>query len=622
MGFETPQPPLSDYLEWTTSGHLQLPDFQREYKWEDERIRSLLVTVLRGHPMGAVMLLETGSDQVRFKPKPITGTAVPAGKEPQLLLLDGQQRLTSLTQAMTGMGIVQTKDAKGKFIKRRYYVDMRVALEGDDALDEAVKSIPHDGKVKANFDRDVVFDVSSPELEQKEECFPLRLLYSGWDGAAWINGLQDKVLAEQFTNRILKPSANYQIPAIQLKKDTSKSAVATVFEKVNTGGVPLNAFELLTAMFAGDANYFAQHGEDFRLNDDWQAIHALFKKESVLETVRNTDFLQGVALLATRRRNRESTAERKPAVSARREDILRITLNDYLEWRDKLVAAFEWAAVFLADQYIFDRRFVPYPTQLVPLAVIRVVLGGEADYHGANQRIRRWYWCGVLGELYGSTTETRFARDVEQVPEWAKGNGSEPLTVTEATFQEKRLYTLKTRLAAAYKGIYALLIADGAKDWIKNVAFNKVQYVSLITDIHHVFPEKWSKANGIDALLYNSVINKTPLAADTNRSIGGDAPTKYLSRVKSKSGLEDDEIDAIVRTHGIDAAALRSDNFEAHFAHRKGFLLDLVEAAMGKKVQREESPADVDELAAEYDEEVDDETDPDTEASTEYIHPG
>ena len=50
MGFETPQPPPSQYLDWTISGELQLPDFQREYKWEDERIRSLLVTVLRGHP--------------------------------------------------------------------------------------------------------------------------------------------------------------------------------------------------------------------------------------------------------------------------------------------------------------------------------------------------------------------------------------------------------------------------------------------------------------------------------------------------------------------------------------------------------------------------------------------
>ena len=589
MGFETPQP-LSEYLEWTTSGALQLPDFQREYKWEDERIRSLLVTVLRGHPMGAVMLLETGNDQVRFKPKAIAGASVDSGTEPRLLLLDGQQRLTSLTQALTGDGVVQTKDAKGKLISRSYYVDMRAAVEGDEYIDDAVKSIPGDGVVRANFDRDIVLDLSAPGLEQKQEWFPVRLVFSGFDINDWLYGVADQDLAREFTNKILRPSATYQIPAIQLKKDTSKAAVATVFEKVNTGGVPLNVFELLTATFAGDAAYYAAHGEDFRLNDDWAAISLEFKKQAVLSTVRNTDFLQGVTLLATYKRNRESTAERKPAISARREDILRISLADYLEWRDKLVDAFNWLAVFLADQHIFDSRFVPYPTQLVPLSVIRVILGAEADHHSVKQKIRQWYWCGVLGELYGSTTETRFARDVEQVPDWAKGAGAEPITVSEATFQEKRLYTLRTRRAAAYKGVYTLLIAEGAKDWIKDVTFSKVQYSSLKTDIHHVFPEKWSKSNSIDPLLYNSVVNKTPLAYETNRSIGGEAPSKYLKRVESKSGLDVDAVNAVIATHGISTEALRSDDFDVHFAHRKGFLLDLIDAAMGKEAATRASP--------------------------------
>src|SRR3954452_9879356 len=130
MGFQTPLYELSEYLEWTNSGHIQLPDFQRGYKWEDERIRSLLVTVVQGHPLGVVMLLKTGSDHVRFKPKPIEGSEVLAGTEPQQLLLDGQQRLTSLTQALTGNGVVSTMDGRGKKLKRKYYIDIDLALEG------------------------------------------------------------------------------------------------------------------------------------------------------------------------------------------------------------------------------------------------------------------------------------------------------------------------------------------------------------------------------------------------------------------------------------------------------------------------------------------------------------
>ncbi len=124
MGFQTPLYELSDYLKWTTSGKIQLPDFQRGYKWEDERIRQLLVTILRGHPLGVVMLLKTGNDQIRFKPRPIEGASVPDGTPAESLLLDGQQRLTSLTQALTGDGVVDTMDSRGKRMSRRYYVDI------------------------------------------------------------------------------------------------------------------------------------------------------------------------------------------------------------------------------------------------------------------------------------------------------------------------------------------------------------------------------------------------------------------------------------------------------------------------------------------------------------------
>ena len=108
MGFQTPLYKLSEYMQWTTTGKIQLPDFQREFKWDDDRIRSLLVTVLRGHPLGVVMLLKTGNDQIRFKPRPVEGVSLPVGVGPVSLLLDGQQRLTSLTQALTGVGIVAT----------------------------------------------------------------------------------------------------------------------------------------------------------------------------------------------------------------------------------------------------------------------------------------------------------------------------------------------------------------------------------------------------------------------------------------------------------------------------------------------------------------------------------
>lgn len=577
---------LGEYLAWTRSGDIQLPDFQREYKWEDERIRQLLVTVLRGHPMGAVMLLKTGNVQVRFKPRSIESVELSPGTEAKFLLLDGQQRLTSLTQALSGDGAVNTKDARGKLLARRYLVHMETALADNHRVDEALISIPADGVIRSNFGKDVVLDLSDKEKQHAQGYFPLHLLYGDFMG--WILDLADRELGIAFHQGFIKPATTYDIPAIVLDEETSKAAVATVFEKVNIGGLPLNVFELLTAVFAGDADHFAETGEDFRLNDDWKETQLKWSAYPVLAAVENTDFLQAVTMLATHKRHLADTSDRPPAISAKREDVLKLTLNDYLEWRDPLREAFIWSATFLADRHIFARRDVPYPKQLVPLAAIKVVLGKGADLIGVRDRLVRWFWSGVLGELYGSAIETRFARDIEAVPEWAiNEHRSPPCTVQDANFTESRLHSLRTRSAAAYKGIAALILDCGARDWMEDKALDMVQYVDLQVDIHHVFPKQWCYDNDIDDEYRESIVNKTTISARTNRTIGGAAPSSYLQTIEHRAQIDSNRLDQLLESHLVPAAALRSDNFDRYFAQRREALCRLVERAIGKAVQRD-----------------------------------
>ena len=102
----------------------------------------------------------------------------------------------------------------------------------------------------------------------------------------------------------------------------------------------------------------------------------------------------------------------------------------YLTYRDKVEQGFQSAAKFLRQQYIYQVIDLPYQTQLVPLAAIFAEIGDKANYAGHVDKIARWYWCGVFGELYGSAVESRFARDIVEVPAWLEG-GPEPQTVTE-----------------------------------------------------------------------------------------------------------------------------------------------------------------------------------------------
>lgn len=593
MPFESPDWRLDDLLDDAASGKIQLPDFQRTFKWDDDRIASLLATISRGYPIGVLMTVETGGEGSRFKWRPIEGVDAAGTREPEQLLLDGQQRLTSLFQVMRSRKPVDTQDARGKELRRWYYIDIAKALGAESDREEAIISVPDDLVIREDFGRKIKADYTTVEAEISSGMFPLRLVFDADAVEEWmIKYLDcgDRVGQTQrwqaFRGKVLSNITKYMVPVIKLGRDTPKEAVCVVFEKVNTGGIQLDVFELLTATFAGDRAYFEKNGRDFELNADWLEIKARFNKHSVLTGIASTDVMQSISLLVTRQRRdaairADPDISRAPAISCKRGDILRLTLADYLAWRDAVVAAFEWAAQFLSREYIFRARDVPYTSQLVPLAAIRVIVGNKATEHPVDAKLRRWYWSGVLGELYSGTTETRFGRDVDQIPAWISG-GDEPKTVQEASFHENRLLTLRTRNSAAYKGLYALLMKGGCVDFRHNQPLSIAAFHQLDVDIHHVFPVKWCDANGIDKGRRESIVNKTAIAYDTNRMIGGASPPEYLRSIEKKTGIAPEELDAILGTHGISAQHLRGGDFANYFSDRRRRLLKIVEEAMGK----------------------------------------
>jgi hypothetical protein len=601
MPFESPDWPLGELLKDIRAGKVQLPDFQRDWKWDDDRIRSLLATITRGYPIGVVMTLETGGDGTRFKPKPISGVpASPGLREPDQLLLDGQQRLTSLYQALMSGQVVDTTDARRKRLRRWYYIDIEKSLGDESDREDALLAVPEDRVLREDFGRAVVADYSTREGECEAGVFPLQLAFDSDGTLDWAWAYTDgndshRSTWKAFKSRILDNVTSYLIPVIKLTKATPKEAVCMVFEKVNTGGVPLNVFELLTATYAGDPDYFREHNADFRLNDYWRDIQTQLAPHSVLRELENTDFLQAVTLLATLARRRAHTGDPSsaPGVSCKRESILRLKLKDFLIWAPLVIEALEWTAAFLAQEHIFDARDVPYRSQIVPLAAIRAAAGDSASLYGQDTKLRRWFWCGVLGELYSGTTETRFARDLEQVLAWLN-DGAEPGTVREASFHENRLLTLRTRNSAAYKGIYALLMRDGCRDWMKNQALDMAAFFNYKIDIHHIFPKAWCDNNDIDPLYRESIVNKTALSRETNIKIGGRSPAVYVLALESSSGIGSDALDEILRSHAVDPISLRAADFDAFFSMRTEALLELIEEAMGKLSVRAETTHEAD----------------------------
>ncbi len=116
--FQTNPYDLYKLLEDCHRGELQLPDFQRSWVWEEDRIKSLISSVSRAFPVGALMSLDSGGE-VNFKPRPVEGAPTEANHvSPHSLLLDGQQRMTSLYQVTLRGKVVETVTPKKKKVKR------------------------------------------------------------------------------------------------------------------------------------------------------------------------------------------------------------------------------------------------------------------------------------------------------------------------------------------------------------------------------------------------------------------------------------------------------------------------------------------------------------------------
>ena len=571
--FKSDDRELSKLLDQVESHEIQLPDFQRGWVWDDDRIKALLASLTKGYPVGAIMLLESGGD-FHFKCRNIEDSG-DEETEPKEMILDGQQRITSMFLSMRSKQPVRThsEKTKNKIVFRHYYLDIEKALDPSIDRIEAIIAVDEGKQKRENIGRDIVLDLSTPELEFKNKMIPFDRLSSDDEIAEWRNDYQeyydfDKEIIKQYQTvdkEIIQPLLKYHIPIIKIEKKTPKEAVCQVFENVNQGGMSLTVFELITATFAAD---------NFDLREDWNKIHEEFARRGVLRAVDNTSFLTALTLL--------SSYDMGGAISCKRRDVLSLTLDNYKGHRDRLVSGYTKMHKLLMEMCFYRENDVPYTTQFIPLSAICAILGNDIENVAVKNKIKRWIWCGILGEQYGGANETRYANDLPQVIAWIKNSGTLPNTVTDFSFNTQRLLGLQTRNSAAYKGIMTLILDSGARDWVSDSEMSFDSYIGESSDIHHIFPQDYCIKQGYDKNKWNSIINKTPLYASTNRFIGGVAPSEYLEKIKKK--VESDNIKERLETHLLNYDALSSDNFDEFIATRTTNILNMIEHATGKAV--------------------------------------
>ncbi|MDY3127141.1 MAG: hypothetical protein SOW59_03295, partial [Corynebacterium sp.] len=428
---------------------------------------------------------------------------------------------------------------------------------------------------------DIVGNLLDEDVHIGHQCLPIAGMLSD-DGTRKLfqlsaaearDGEDISSIVADFHSRVFFPLAGYDVPMIRLARETARAGIGSIFAQANAAGVHMDVFDLLTAVFSLE-------DENFHLANDWARVEKHLRKYPALDGIGRTQFLSAVSLYST---------VNKGHAGGQREDILTLTLPEYQASVEKLRITFQEVAEFLKQRCIYTVEQVPYSAQIIPLAIILARLTdvpGALSAKQAWEKLDRWFWSGIFGELYGAdSVKLRSARDVVEVVDWVLGDRSEePKTVGEAVFYESRLHSAPDD-SALLNAVYALLMSQGAKDWRTAQSFNQQSFKALGTGFHFIFPPAWCKRHQVSSDAAQSVVNRTPMGKKTEVLIEDSSPRRYLTRVQSKSLMEDTDFDVTLASHQLDPELLWKADFAAFTADRSRRLAAMIEQAMGKKVE-------------------------------------
>ena len=515
-----------------------LPDFQRDFVWEPGATQELIVSIANNYPAGSI--LRVRDTQGFFACREFEGAPSLNGHKHTFLVLDGQQRLTSLYQAFYGVG------------EHRYFLNLQKLLNGADFEDAGfyVRATTKWAKNHESFD-----------LQAKELILPLSVLKGGAGGfLEWLLEATNPMPSEerirmldglrQINERWVKTIDDYHFPVVTLSAETEAGALCTIFETLNRTGVKLSVFELLTARF------WPQNTNLRALWDESQENHPVI-----------TDFevdpyyvLQAIALASRR------------TPSCKRSDVLNLAVTDIGSWWHPAVAGLALGLEILRDDCsVCLPRWLPYQTMLITLAAVLAKVGLPHSPVAGVQRekLKRWFWCAVFGQAYDSSPNSQSSKDFSELVEWLSG-GAEPEVVRSLRFDPRTLHDVTPRQRAIYRGAICLILRNGARDFHTQAVITGKLMAEQGIDDHHVFPAHFLETKGITSARHRDcVLNRTLIDRTTNQMISDRAPSVYLAEIRNTSGFPfEDVLASHCLPTGTDSS-FWTDDYEGFMAWRE-----------------------------------------------------
>ena len=540
------------------AGQLALPDFQRTFVWAPDETRELLVSMIRSFPAGALLFLQGGS--ATFKARAAEG-ARPLTGRPSFLVLDGQQRLTSLYQAIFGLG------------ESRFFLDLGALLAGGD-IDQAVKV----------FSAERAAPLESIDAQARTLMMPLAAVRD-FGAARWRDTVvprrddndRERVrdLLREIEYACIDPLVKYAFPVTVLPEGTPLEAVCTIFETLNRTGRPLTPFELISARaFTGGHSLY----------DFWN--HALERYPILGDFgIKPYYLLQCISL--------------RLGVSCKRRSVIGLPAEDIARGWESAVDGMAAVLTLLREECgVLTPKWLPYEPMLIPLATVwNEVAATTGPAHGAmRSKLKTWFWCASLTGEYESSSATLAERDAPVLKNWLTG-GDEPEVVRAFEWNPERWRTVTTRQQGLYRATIALTLRQRPRDFHTGAPLSAELIEAGRIDDHHVFPRGYlrstGKGNEIDSVLNHCLIDR-----GTNIRISRQAPSAYLQEIRAELGPT---LDEVLRSHLLPEgpeSPLYADDFEAFLDWRQDTLQETLAEVTGKAAHatgrsRERSSLDV-----------------------------